>query len=91
MYLAGGKSDPWDMSGMTNELPKEQQKPKSPADFLGENANLVNLDNLVTRPASASKHTIQIHSVCVAFSLNVLIQSCATICQLVVLAVICSE
>ncbi|KAK2152732.1 hypothetical protein LSH36_320g02112 [Paralvinella palmiformis] len=56
--ILGTKSDPWDMSGITSELPKEQQKPKSPADFLGENANLVNLDNLVTRPASARANLI---------------------------------
>ncbi len=44
----------FDMSGMNQSLDlmsSESAKPKSAADFLGANANLVNLDNLVTKPA----------------------------------------
>ena len=40
---------------MNNDL----SKPKSAADFLGANANLVNLENLVTKPAPGpSKYKI---------------------------------
>ena len=31
---------------------------KSPKDFLGENANLVNLDNLMAQPKTAGMHII---------------------------------
>ena len=43
----------FDMSNMNNSLPEsnDPNKPKSAADFLGANANLVNLENLVTKPA----------------------------------------
>ncbi|ELU09458.1 hypothetical protein CAPTEDRAFT_21383 [Capitella teleta] len=44
-------NDAWDMGAMNSSLPKDRSTTKSPADFLGENANLVNLDNLVSRPA----------------------------------------
>ena len=42
----------FDMSGMDHSLTMsdDPSKPKSAADFLGANANLVNLDNLVTKP-----------------------------------------
>ncbi|CAI9738235.1 Hypothetical predicted protein [Octopus vulgaris] len=43
-------SDPWLMSGVGKDLPdQEQNKKKTPKDFLGENAALVNLDNLVSK------------------------------------------
>lgn len=43
-------SDPWLMSGVGKDLPdQEQNKKKTPKDFLGENASLVNLDNLVSK------------------------------------------
>ncbi|KAK3091727.1 hypothetical protein FSP39_022206 [Pinctada imbricata] len=49
----GGSSDPWNMDGMNKNLPstQQQQQPhrKTPQDFLGENANLVNLDQLVSK------------------------------------------
>ena len=56
--LAAGSSpvpsggSPYDMSMLDNALPPsyEPQRKKSAADFLGDNANLVNLDNLVTKP-----------------------------------------
>ena len=44
------QNNQWDMRGLNDSLPQERSKTKSPADFLGENANLVNLDNLVSRP-----------------------------------------
>lgn len=47
--LSGGGSsggDAWNMSGMRHNLP---EKTKSPEDFLGANANLVNLDQLVAK------------------------------------------
>lgn len=38
------------MSGVGKDLPdQEQNKKKTPKDFLGENAALVNLDNLVSK------------------------------------------
>ncbi|XP_076073064.1 epsin-2-like isoform X1 [Mytilus galloprovincialis] len=51
--LGGEKKDPWLMDGMQDTLPslqqQEQQKHrKTPQEFLGDNANLVNLDQLVT-------------------------------------------
>ena len=50
-------SDPWDLNNMNKSLPAEQQRQqkdrKTPQDFLGENANLVNLDQLVTKSESA--------------------------------------
>lgn len=43
-------SDPWLMSGVGKNLPEQDQvKKKTPKDFLGENASLVNLDNLVSK------------------------------------------
>ncbi|XP_052070009.1 epsin-2-like isoform X2 [Mytilus californianus] len=51
--LGGEKKDPWLLDGMQDTLPtlqqQEQQKHrKTPQEFLGDNANLVNLDQLVT-------------------------------------------
>ncbi|KAL8593220.1 hypothetical protein ACOMHN_009875 [Nucella lapillus] len=48
--LGGGSSggNAWDMSGMQQGLPDPSRK-KSPEDFLGANANLVNLDQLVAK------------------------------------------
>ncbi|CAG2186368.1 EPN [Mytilus edulis] len=51
--LGGEKKDPWLMDGMQDTLPslqqQEQQKHrKTPQEFLGDNASLVNLDQLVT-------------------------------------------
>lgn len=47
---------------MNKSLPSEQQQQlkhrKTPQDFLGENANLVNLDQLVTKKESAGKELI---------------------------------
>lgn len=47
-----GLSDAFDLSGLGSSMPenntREPQKSKSPAAFLGENSNLVNLDNLVS-------------------------------------------
>lgn len=53
-------SDPWDLNNMNKSLPAEQQRQqkdrKTPQDFLGENANLVNLDQLVTKSESAGNN-----------------------------------
>ncbi|XP_062575834.1 epsin-2-like isoform X1 [Saccostrea cucullata] len=53
-------ADPWSMGNMEQSLPTEQQQQqkhrKTPQDFLGENANLVNLDQLVTKDESAEKN-----------------------------------
>jgi hypothetical protein len=53
-------TDPWNLSSMDNSLPTEQEQQqkhrKTPQDFLGENANLVNLDQLVTKDESAGTH-----------------------------------
>ncbi|KAK7077943.1 Epsin-2, partial [Halocaridina rubra] len=46
-----GVSDAFDLSGLGSSIPEnniEPRKSKSPAAFLGENSNLVNLDNLVS-------------------------------------------
>lgn len=51
-------NDAWDLGAMNSSLPKDRSTTKSPADFLGENANLVNLDNLVSRPAVDSEYLI---------------------------------
>ena len=40
--------DAFNLSGMSNALTPEQQKKKSPKDFLGENSSLVNLDTLIS-------------------------------------------
>ena len=62
-----GSSNPpannaFDLSGMEQSLDpmnNDLSKPKSAADFLGANANLVNLENLVTKPAPGpSKYKI---------------------------------
>lgn len=44
-----GLSDAFDLSGLSSSVPdnNREKKSKSPAAFLGENSNLVNLDNLV--------------------------------------------
>ena len=55
--------DPWDLGGMNDALSpmksgivtNEPPKSKSPASFLGEHANLVNMDELVSRPPANSK------------------------------------
>ena len=46
----GGSSggEAWNMGGMQQNLPDPSRK-KSPEDFLGANANLVNLDQLVAK------------------------------------------
>ncbi|GAB1610936.1 epsin-2-like isoform X1, partial [Argonauta hians] len=50
MGIGTPSSDPWLMSGVGKDLPEqEQNKKKTPKDFLGENASLVNLDNLVSK------------------------------------------
>lgn len=53
-------SDPWNLDNMNKSLPSEQQQQlkhrKTPQDFLGENANLVNLDQLVTKNESAGNN-----------------------------------
>ena len=45
------------MGGMNNSLPSKQQQEqphrKTPQDFLGENANLVNLDQLVSNDTTS--------------------------------------
>jgi len=54
--------DPWDLGGMNDALSpmksgivtNEPPKSKSPASFLGEHANLVNMDELVSRPPANS-------------------------------------
>lgn len=53
--------NPWDLSGLSQSMgdsacqsPYQPARRKSPKEFLGENASLVNLDNLVARPASAA-------------------------------------
>lgn len=50
--LGGPKKDPWNMDGMQQSLEsskqQEQKHRKTPQEFLGDNANLVNLDQLVT-------------------------------------------
>lgn len=60
-------SNAWDMSGFSQSVIEQQQqtnKKKSAADFLGDNASLVNLDNLVVRSthspsgAATSKCTV---------------------------------
>nr|KAG5710391.1 hypothetical protein BaRGS_022209 [Batillaria attramentaria] len=52
VLLSGGGSssggNAWDMSAMNQGLPDPSRK-KSPEDFLGANANLVNLDQLVAK------------------------------------------
>lgn len=65
-YFAGSGNPPanaFDMSGMDQSLgtlDNDIGKPKSAADFLGANANLVNLDALVTKPAPGpSKYGFQ--------------------------------
>lgn len=47
--LTDGLSDAFDLSGLSSSIPdnNREKKSKSPAAFLGENSNLVNLDNLV--------------------------------------------
>lgn len=51
-FLAG---DPWDVSEMKSSLQKEDKK-KTPEEFLGANANLVNLNDLVTaKPPPSSE------------------------------------
>lgn len=54
--MSGG--NPWDMTGLcqslvepVNQAANQPSRRKSPKEFLGENASLVNLDNLVARPA----------------------------------------
>ncbi|KAL5017855.1 hypothetical protein ScPMuIL_003577 [Solemya velum] len=48
-------SDPWVMSGMQQSL-DQQDKKKTPRDFLGDNAALVNLDELVSKDSSSSNN-----------------------------------
>ncbi|XP_042866704.1 epsin-2-like isoform X22 [Penaeus japonicus] len=47
--IEDGLSDAFDLSGLSSTVPdnNREKKSKSPAAFLGENSNLVNLDNLV--------------------------------------------
>lgn len=49
--LGGETKDPWALGDMQNNLPTTQQQQqkhrKTPQEFLGDNANLVNLDQLV--------------------------------------------
>lgn len=45
--LLGGAGDPWDVSEMKSSLNKDGKK-KTAEEFLGANANLVNLNDLVT-------------------------------------------
>jgi hypothetical protein len=56
------------MSGMGLALNNDSAtKKKSPADFLGANANLVNLDNLVSKPVSpgpSKTETLDFASAC---------------------------
>ena len=52
--------NPWDMTNIDNTLlstddPLNMKHSKSPEQFLGNHANLVNLDNLVTKPTQESK------------------------------------
>lgn len=53
--IIGGSpsGDLWDMNGINDALPDKQQQQlkhrKTPQDFLGENAALVNLDQLVPK------------------------------------------
>lgn len=49
LSLTDGLSDAFDLSGLSSSVPdnNREKKSKSPAAFLGENSNLVNLDNLV--------------------------------------------
>ncbi len=53
--ILGGTPAPnaFDMMGMNDSLPTtdNSQRSKTAEDFLGANANLVNLDNLVSKPA----------------------------------------
>ncbi|XP_048758202.1 epsin-2-like isoform X3 [Ostrea edulis] len=53
-------TDPWNLSNVEESLSTEQEQQqkhrKTPQDFLGENANLVNLDQLVTKDESAGKN-----------------------------------
>ena len=46
----------WGMSGMKSTLPSQQDQPKNKLaeDFLGANANLVNLDDLISKPPPSS-------------------------------------
>lgn len=50
--LGGETKDPWNLDGLQTSLPTTQQQQqkhrKTPQEFLGDNANLVNLDQLVT-------------------------------------------
>ncbi|KAK7794026.1 hypothetical protein R5R35_007457 [Gryllus longicercus] len=52
--------DPFDLSVLDDTLSDSKQSvnKKTPHSFLGENSSLVNLDNLVARPASASPSTV---------------------------------
>ena len=49
--FSGETKDPWALGDMQNNLPITQQQQqkhrKTPQEFLGDNANLVNLDQLV--------------------------------------------
>lgn len=65
--LVDGASDAFNMSGLnasltdTSSTKAPPQKSKSPAAFLGENSNLVNLDNLVSAkqlPAGLGKQAL---------------------------------
>ena len=44
-------ANPFDLTGLDSALDPNDKKSRTAADFLGENANLVNLDMLVTRPS----------------------------------------
>lgn len=52
----GQQSDAFDLTGMNQGLPPTQQQQlnhrKTPEQFLGDNAGLVNLDQLVTNKSS---------------------------------------
>lgn len=43
--------DLFDLGGLGQSLPQENDKKKTPQDFLGGHSNLVNLDNLITNPS----------------------------------------
>lgn len=56
--IAGGSPNPFEMRGLGDSLNAASAKRRSPHSFLGENSGLVNLDQLVTRPAPTSSNPV---------------------------------
>jgi len=62
---AAVKSDTVESALAAGQLPAGQCQKKSAQAFLGDNANLVNLDNLISFPSSSPSRKF-----CVAFAIN---------------------